>query len=316
MIIWIITSICFIFLISRFLPRNNILLLNFYFYIIFSIIILFQRYLELLLWFDTDKWLKFDKYIIIFSISISLLLIIYCWTLFFKNIRNKISRHFIILCHLIVSFGIILFFWVYRDLLNTSNYTTILKVYSDLDLNFLFIYILIIYLVLLYFLSYFTNKIFVLKNYSFKFTFSKLKIKNIFNKLLYIFRDIFVIWLFVFSSILIADINLLYSKYYNRYKNPEYFTNQIYVCEDDTKMILEQHYRHHPIINPYDSFFDFYNYYAEKHGQLDYEINELHPDKINKQYLGKCISQNGNNYFDEYVRIHGTQPRNYIIKYR
>lgn len=314
MIIWIIISICFIFLFSRFLPRNNILLLNFYSYIVFFIISLFQLFLswvfEYKFYLFSSHW-EYDSLIFMFSYSIIFIIyfvIKYFWWLK-KYFKEQIHIIFSLFCH-----NCLLFFLLWWLGFIDGKQIWILKVYSDKDivciiLMFLFLYLFIVYI--LWYVFEFLWKIFtkeiILNKQLFKWILWKIK-----NNILYIFRDFWIIVWFVIITILISDIHYFYSKYYNRYKNPDNFTNQVYVCEDDTKMILEQHYRHHPIINPYDSFFDFYNYYAEKHGQLDYEINQLHSDKINKQYLGKCISQNGNNYFDEYVRIHGKQPRNYI----
>jgi hypothetical protein len=70
----------------------------------------------------------------------------------------------------------------------------------------------------------------------------------------------------IFSALIIyfsiIDISIIYSKYYEWFKAPENFSGQTYTCVDkNTKLILEKNYRHHPIVNPYDNFIDFYKNY-------------------------------------------------------
>ncbi len=130
----------------------------------------------------------------------------------------------------------------------------------------------------------------------------------------YYFRDLFLSILIICLSLFLNDISKMYSHYYNWYKNPDFFTDQVYICKDKTKLILDIRNPHHPLKNPHNNFFDFYDNYGKALWKLKLKLNQLHPDKINQNYLQNCISQNGNNYFDEYERIHWEKPKDLLYK--
>lgn len=310
MLIGFIITLIFLGIIYKFLNQNKILLLNFIFYVIFLWILLFQRalfnYTEIIS--ETSKWIKINEYLLILTLSVLIISIWYILLRFFWKLKKYLWEQCIIWIYLILWFSFFTIFHIF-NIFTWNEWEFLLKVYSDTDIVYSIIWFIIFALNLLYLFWYLWDKLFLQKKKSFKVNLKKIKSKNIFWKIKYILRDIVIITFFVLIYIVVVDLNTLYGKYYNRYKNPDNFTEQVYICEDSTKLILEQNYEHHPIINPHDSFIDFYQYYGESHWPFEYEINVLHPDKINKKYLGKCISQNWNDYFGDYMEKHGDEPR-------
>ncbi len=134
------------------------------------------------------------------------------------------------------------------------------------------------------------------------------------KKFFYFLRDIFLSIFILSVSLFINDIWKMYSHYHNWYKNPDFFTEQVYDCNDNTKLILDIRNPHHPVKNPHNNFFNFYENYGKPLWYLDLKLNQLHPEKINQNYLQNCISENGTNYFDEYVRIHWEKPKDLLHK--
>ncbi len=317
MFLTLLIAIIFVYIISKYFKNNKILLLNFIFYWIFILIYFLLKFIFLKSWFISEN-LRIDK-----SKAIALVVIVFSWLsliyslfLYKFKIKKYFFEQFLINIYLAISFYLFMWIWIYDEFLRTETSTIFLKNYSgfDFDIVIFIFWIFIIYLWILYLLGSFINYIFYLKKNKPKINFSKQFFIKIFDKFAYLYRDIFVIGFFIVFSVIASDMTNLYTKYYNWYKNPDNFTNQTYICEDNTKLILEQKYRHHPIINPYNSFIDFYKQYWKEGPHGWYEINQLHPDTINQNYLQNCISQNGNNYFDEYLRIHWEKPKDLLHK--
>ena len=315
MFITLLVVIIFVYIISKYFKNNKILLLNFIFYWIFILIYFLLKFIFLKSWFISEN-LRIDKSkaIAMWVIVFSWISLIYTLFLYKYKIKKYVFEQFLIIIYLAISLSLFMWMWIYSEFKYSNEYTMLLKVYSDFDISLFVIWIFIIYLWILYLLGSFINYIIYLKKNKPKINFSKQFFIKTFDKFAYLYRDIFVIGCFIVFSIIASDMTTLYSKYYNWYKNPDFFTDQTYICEDKTKLILEQKYRHHPIINPYNSFIDFYKQYWKKGPHGWYEINELHPDKMNQNYLQNCISQNGNNYFDEYERIHWKKPKDLLYK--
>ncbi len=295
MIITILFLLWILWLIKRYLNKNIFLLFWVISVLIFNIFCVFIEFIYRFIP-DVQKvliWLSLIWLSLIWIIIVS-----FVW-LFYNNSRDykKYISPFALFWTVFL-----LYYWEFQYETHFWNYN-----YNFIDSitgEYIFSWIWFVVIAVIFILSFLY--FFVTDSYFIKESSSK--------KFFYFLRDIFVSILVICLSLFINDILKMYSHYHNWYKNPDFFTDQTYICEDKTKLILDIRSPHHPVKNPHNNFFDFYDNYWKPLWDLEYEINQLHPDKMNQNYLQNCISQNGNNYFDEYLRIHWEKPRDLLHK--
>jgi len=214
-------------------------------------------------------------------------LLILAWT-YFSPLKNKWWILYIFLIYL----GFLLYTW-YDAWLESISFYSALFFLDWRDIGFIFVvffeFFFICYL-LLYFL------IFILFNK---------KISNKF-KIYLLFRDFFVlliVYLFFFAY---NDIVWKYGYYYDWYKNPEFFHDDVYICEDtNLKLIMDYRYNHNPIVNPYDNYFEFYLNFGNKDNPA--LVNKLNNELLIKDFLVTCKNKLWENYYDNYEKIHNSK---------
>lgn len=159
----------------------------------------------------------------------------------------------------------------------------------------LFILLSFFYLITYWFYNYFNKK-------------NELTLRK---KSYFILRNCIIIFIAFITYFSVIDISIIYSKYYDWYKDPAHFSGQIYTCIDkDTKLILEKKYKHHPIVNPYDNFIEFYkNYWVGSPYYPTILTNMLSSELINWDYLKSCINSRWENYYDNYFIAHWEKPK-------
>ena len=196
----------------------------------------------------------------------------------------------------VLIFTTTIFWWL--PVLHDMDSSFFRSTYSDgfevLVLIVLFALLLIYYIFIYWFYNYFNKK-------------NKLRLGEKYYFILRNFTIIFSALIIYFS---IIDISIIYSKYYEWFKSPENFSGQTYTCIDkNTKLILEKNYKHHPIVNPYDNFIDFYkNYWVSSPNYPMVITNRLSPELINWDFLKSCINEKWENYYDNYFITHWVKP--------
>ncbi len=255
--------------------------INFIFFLFFANIwvsIASFKIIEIFFWTEIDFILENILYRIIFIFLFWLLFIIFL--LFNKSSKKE---KFIYTIYFFIN---ILFIYIFWALMFHSNFN---EGYIAYFYEFIFY---------LYYIIWLYNFHFILlwnKNFSFV---------NWFKKILYLFRDIvLIVWLYLWLTISFYFLNLFIS-YYNWEKINHYQINQIYTCEDNITIILNTSDNVIQAVNPYENFIDFTNNYAQDFKKFYKHNYQIYFYKEYENYLKNCISQNGNNYFDEYERIH------------
>lgn len=78
----------------------------------------------------------------------------------------------------------------------------------------------------------------------------------------------------------------------------------IYSCEDDKNIVLNSSDDRIIPVNPYENFIDFFNNYRNDFKNFSYFDHHMYYGIASKKYLKNCISENGDNYLDEYKKYH------------
>lgn len=265
----------FIFKFFSYTKTMNLIFFLFFANIWFSIISI--KVIEILFWKQVDFILEniFSRAIIIFLFSIFFII-------FF--IFNKSSRkeNFIYTIYFFIN---IFFIYIEWALMFHSNLN---EGYTAYFYGFIFYFYYIIWLYIFHFI--------LLWNKNFTGTFLQ--------KTLYFFRDIILIFWLYLSFTSSAYLSNLFISYNNWDKINHYQIHEIYTCEDNKNIILNSSDYSIQSVNPYENFINFINYYRQDFKKFDKQNHQMFLHKKYKNYLQNCISQNGTNYFDEYVRIH------------